>query len=54
MCLGKAFSMCCQGNVLKGSEIVPPYASSFQKMEGRASMSSYVNIALFGGPLGFP
>lgn len=54
MCLGKAFSMCCQGIALKCSEIVPPYTSSFQKMEGRASTIFYVNIALFGDPLGFP
>lgn len=52
MFFGKAFSMCCQKNVLKCSEIVPPYTSFFQKMQSGASKVPYVNIALFGGPLG--
>lgn len=48
MCLGKAFSLCCQGNVFECSEIVPPYYTScFQKMLGGVSD---VNIAQFGGP----
>lgn len=54
MFLGKAFSMCCQKNIFKCSEIVSPYTSSFQKMQSEASKVSYVNIALFGGLPGIP